>query len=130
MAFTVTGLVGWAIPDLRIAVSSLRNTPGDGCLAPQDRRLAGPSPDRSRAPPGLCQDDERHPRRFTPRYGSVPAPVPAIAAAACPAPENGGHPDGALARTPVADWAVICVQLDPVRHRPIAWMKLRMIAVP
>ncbi len=22
------------------------------------------------------------------------------------------------------------IQLDPVRHRPIAWMKLRMIAVP
>jgi hypothetical protein len=34
MAFTVTGLDGWAIPDLRIAVYSPRNTRGDGCLAP------------------------------------------------------------------------------------------------
>jgi hypothetical protein len=38
MAFTVTGLDGWAIPDLRIAVYSPRNTPGDGCLAPAGRQ--------------------------------------------------------------------------------------------
>ena len=49
MAFTVTGLGGWAIPDLRIAVYSPRNTPGDGCLAPAGwqagwlaRRLTAP----------------------------------------------------------------------------------------
>ena len=49
MAFTVTGLDGWAIPDLRIAVYSPRNTPGDGCLAPAGwragwlaRRLTAP----------------------------------------------------------------------------------------
>jgi hypothetical protein len=44
VAFTVTGLDGWAIPDLRIAVYSPRNTPGDGCLAPagwQAGRQAG-----------------------------------------------------------------------------------------
>ena len=93
-------------------------------------RLAGPSPDRSGARPGLCGDDERYPRRITPRYGSVPAPVPAIAAAACPGPGNGGHPHGVLARALVAGWAVVCVQLDPACQRPVAWMKLRMIAVP
>ena len=49
MALTVTGLDGWAIPDLRIVVYSLRNTPGDGCLAPAGwqagwlaRRLTAP----------------------------------------------------------------------------------------
>jgi hypothetical protein len=78
----------------------------------------------------LARLSRRHPRRITPRHGAAPAPVPAIAAAARPGPENGGHPHGALPRAPVADWAVICVQLDPVRHRPIAWTKLRMIAVP
>jgi hypothetical protein len=96
----------------------------------QAGRQAGPSPDRSGAPPGLCQDDQRHPRRITPRHGAVSAPVPAIATAACPGPVNGGHSHGARPRTRAADWAVICVQLDPVRHRPIAWTKLRMIAVP
>jgi hypothetical protein len=34
VAFTVTGLDGWAIPDLRIAAYSPQNTPGDGFLAP------------------------------------------------------------------------------------------------
>ncbi|HJY60201.1 MAG TPA: hypothetical protein VJ418_27800 [Streptosporangiaceae bacterium] len=49
MAFTVTGLDGWAIADLRIAVYGPRNTPGDGCLAPAGwragwlaRRLTAP----------------------------------------------------------------------------------------
>ena len=37
MAFTVSGLDGSAIPDLRVAVYSPRNTHGGGCLAPQDR---------------------------------------------------------------------------------------------
>jgi hypothetical protein len=32
--------------------------------------------------------------------------------------------------TGVADCAYVCVQLDPVRHRLIAWTKLLMIAVP
>jgi hypothetical protein len=98
------------------------------------RRMAGwlawPSPDRSGARPGLCPDDERHPRRITPRRGAVPAPVPAIATAAHRGLANGGHLHGALPRTPLADCAVMCVQLDPVRHRPTAWTKLRMIAVP
>jgi hypothetical protein len=63
-------------------------------------------------------------------HWAAPAPVSAIPTAACPSPVNGGHPHGALPRTRVADCAVICVQLDPVRHRPTAWTKLRMIAVP
>ena len=39
MAFTVNGLDGWAIPDLRIAVYSPRNTPGR--RLPRTRRMAG-----------------------------------------------------------------------------------------
>lgn len=42
MAFTVTGLDGWTIPDLRIAVYSPRNTPGDGCLAPEGWQAGWP----------------------------------------------------------------------------------------
>ena len=86
MAFTVTGLDGWAIPDLRIAVYSPRNT--HGRRLPRTRRMAGrragPSPDRSDAPPGLCQDDERYARRTTPSRGAAPAPIPAIPTAARP----------------------------------------------
>jgi len=39
---TVTGLVGWTIADLRIAVYCPRNTPGDGCLAPAGWRAGWP----------------------------------------------------------------------------------------
>ena len=41
MAFTVTGLDGSAIPDLRVAVYSPRNTPAAAASRPQDGRQAG-----------------------------------------------------------------------------------------
>ena len=67
---TVTGLVGWTIPDLRIAVYGPRNTPGDGCLAPAGwragwlaRRLTAPVHGQGFA------ETMKDPRRITPRYG-------------------------------------------------------------
>jgi hypothetical protein len=132
MAFTVTGLDGWAIPDLRIAVYSPRNTHG--------RRLprtagwqAGWLTCRLTAPvhrqgfAKAMKDIPGGPRQATGQHRHLSRPFRRPPARA---PENGGHPHHAPPWNPVADCAVISVQLDPVRHRPIAWTKLRMITVP
>ena len=62
--------------------------------------------------------------------GSTGAPVPVIPAAVRPEPRKQRSSYGVWPVTAVADCAFVCVQLDPVCHRLIAWTKLLMIAVP
>ena len=130
MALPVTGLVGWAI---RICADHCGQR-AEHARRPLPRtcRMAGMpadlSPDRSGQ--GLAKAIKDIPggsRRAMGRYRYLSRAIPATARSS---PGNGGHPRDALRRTAVAVCAVICVQLDPVRHRPTACTKLRMIAAP